>query len=180
MLGAAREVAGVEVELWIPDPEPGSLGRRYPDLRLRRQSGGDLGERLRSAFGTSFADGVDRAVVVGSDHPTLPPSSIRTLFDVLDDAPAAVGPTPDGGYWGIALRSSAWPRAQRLFEDVPWSTPEVMAVTRRRARAAGVELLEGPSWYDVDRPEDLERLRSDLAADSATARALERLGEREA
>ena len=180
VLGAARAVAGVRVELWIPDPDPGPLRSRYPDLPLCRQSGDDLGARLSTAFRATFDDGSDRTLVVGSDHPTLSPSLIRSLLDLLDDAPAALGPTSDGGYWGIGLRASAWPPARRLFEDVPWSTSDVLAVTRRRAREAGLALAEGATWYDVDRPEDLERMCSDAAADSATSRALVRLEERRA
>ena len=168
------------MELWIPGGDPGPLRDRYPELRLGRQSGDDLGARLCSAFRASVDDGSARTVVVGSDHPTLTPSRIRSLLDLLDDAPAALGPTSDGGYWGIGLRSSAWPRARRIFQDVPWSTSDVLAVTRHRAREAGLPLAEGAPWYDVDRPEDLERMRSDLAADSATARALTRLEERRA
>lgn len=166
------------MELWIPGTDPGALERRYPDVRLRRQRGADLGARMSSAFQTAFADGAERALIVGSDHPTVTSRMIEAVFDALDDAPAAFGPTLDGGYWAVGLRASVWPRARGLFEDVPWSTSEVLAVTRRKADAAGVALVQGPTWYDVDRPEDLERLREDLAADSATARALARLEER--
>jgi glycosyltransferase A (GT-A) superfamily protein (DUF2064 family) len=46
----------------------------------------------------------------------------------------------------------------RVFERIPWSEPGVYATT--------VERLAGHRWralrtvWDVDRPEDLERLRS--------------------
>lgn len=172
---AARSVPEAEVELWIPDPRPGELADRYAGVRLRRQSGSDLGLRLVDALDTAFREGVDRAVVVGSDHPTLPPRLLAAAFEELEGADAVFGPTTDGGYWATGLRSGAWPAGRGLFERIPWSTREVMAATRRRGEALGLRLAELPDWYDVDRPAELDRLREDLAAGSATARTLRRL-----
>ncbi len=87
-------------------------------------------------------------------------------------------PAEDGGYCAIAFSAgAAWREALR---DVPWSTAEVLDVTRRRLSDCGVELWTLPAGYDVDRPEDLDRLRRDLSARDreapdfpvATARAL--------
>jgi glycosyltransferase A (GT-A) superfamily protein (DUF2064 family) len=51
-------------------------------------------------------------------------------------------------------------RAHReLFDGVPWSTSEVLAVTLRRAAEAGLRTACLPSWFDVDTPDDLERLQ---------------------
>ena len=67
-----------------------------------------------------------------------------------------------------------------MFRDIPWSTPAVLAETVERMERTGVRYRLLPPAYDVDRPEDLDRLRLDLAgrdpaaADfpEATARAL--------
>lgn len=173
----ARASGADGVELWLAGPpqEAEGLGRRHPGLRLRRQVGEGLGERLRRAFETAFREGAGRAAVLGTDHPTLPPERLDDAFAALDGAAGALGPTPDGGYYLLALRREAWPRAAELFRDVPWSTPEVASVTRSRAREAGIELHTLPGWYDVDEPAELGRLRRDAAPGTATARALERL-----
>lgn len=164
-------------ELWVPDaPEAARpLARRFPGFELRRQRGDDLGARLRHAFGAAFADGAGRAVVVGSDHPTLPPDHLVRAFRHLERADAVLGPTPDGGYYAVGLRAGAWPAAGGLFRDVPWSTPSVLEVTEARGRELGLRLERLPGWYDVDEPEELERLRADLEAGSATAEALARM-----
>lgn len=170
--------SGVEqVELWLADrpEEADGIAARHPQLRLRRQAGDELGSRLRHAFETAFREGVERAAAVGTDHPTLPPDRIRTAFRAVRDADAALGPSPDGGYHLLAVRRAAWPGAEALFREIPWSTGEVAAMTRRRAREAGLALRELEPWYDVDEPAELERLRRDAAPDTATARALERL-----
>lgn len=175
VLASARSVPGAVVELWIAGPDPGPLADRYGDVPLRRQSGDDLGERLEGAFEAAFAEGAERAVVVGSDHPTLPADHLALAFETLDRATAVVGPTPDGGYWALGLRAGAWPDGRGLFRDIPWSTGRVLEATRRRAGELGMELRDLPAWYDVDVPEELHRMRRDLVPGSATARALRRL-----
>lgn len=173
-LRSASEVAGAEVELWVPDASPGrtELEARYPGLRVRRQHGRGLGARLRGAFATSFEEGVDYVLVTGSDHPTLPSSYLRRALAALRGAHLVLGPTEDGGYYAVGLRRYAWPAASGLFERIPWSTSRVLDATRQRAERLGLCHVELPSWYDVDVPEDLARLGADAAPASATARAL--------
>lgn len=176
-VATGRRVGGVRLELWV-DPSPGALGRlaaRYPDLRVRPQAGPDLGARMSDAFRRCFTEGADRVVLVGSDHPTLPPAYLERAFHRLRSAHLVLGPTADGGYYAVGLRRHAWPAAAGLFEGIPWSTRTVLAETRRRADALDLCRVELPAWYDVDEPEDLPRLRRDAPAGSATARALAEL-----
>ena len=147
--------------------------RHFPDLPLRRQIGDHLGDRLRGAFAVAFDEGADYVVVTGSDHPTLPARYLSRAFKALIAAHLVIGPSEDGGYYLIGLRRYAWPAAAGLFEGVPWSTPDVLTVTRSHARRLGLCHVELPEWYDIDDPSDLQRLRRDLDARSHTARALD-------
>ena len=174
--GTVRGLEGVEREMWVPR-RPGAADyfrERHPDFRLRWQEGADLGARLRGAFGAAFDEGAGRVLAVGSDHPTLPAGHLRAAFSGGPEPEVRLGPTPDGGYWGIGLTRAAWPRAAGLFADLPWSSSDLLAATRRRAGALGLPVRELPSWYDVDEPSGLDRLREDVLRGSATARALER------
>lgn len=178
-LDDAMELApdGVAVELWVPD-RPGAmerLGSRYPSARVRLQSGGSLGDRLEVAFDRAFNEGVDRAVALGSDHPTLPADFVVRAFDALAGSPVALGPSLDGGYYAVGLRGSAWPRAGGLFAGAPWSTAGLFAWTRARAASMRLDCVELPPWYDVDRPADLDRMAGDLTEGSATAGVWARL-----
>ncbi len=168
---------GVAVELWVPD-RPGAverLGTRYPAARTRLQPEGSLGDRLETAFARAFDEGVDRAVAIGSDHPTLPADFVVRAFDALAAGPLALGPSLDGGYYAVGLRGSAWPRARDLFAGAPWSTAGLFAWTRARAASLRLDCVELPPWYDVDRPADLARMAGDLTEGSATAGAWARL-----
>jgi rSAM/selenodomain-associated transferase 1 len=146
-----------------PDPDEASLAALFhPPWTRCRQAPGDLGERLAAAFEMEFSRGAPAAVAVGSDHPALRRGQIEEAFLRLsagDDA--VVIPADDGGYCAIGL--SARLRVRDVFEDIPWSSPRVLSATRERFASRGIRAAYLEPAYDVDRPEDLDRLRSDLA-----------------
>ncbi|MGP9834080.1 TIGR04282 family arsenosugar biosynthesis glycosyltransferase [Marinobacter sp. NSM] len=118
------------------------------------QQGGDLGERMARALGQGIASH-HRAVVIGSDCPSVDPGYVRSAVAALEHYDVVLGPSDDGGYVLIGARRLA-PGA---LEGIAWGTPEVMQQTLQRMEAAGlsVYLLE-PRW-DVDEPEDWQRFR---------------------
>lgn len=147
-----------------PDPDDPAIAELFPlPWRRERQDEGDLGARLRLAFEREFARGAPAAIAVGSDHPALAPSIVAdALGRLAAGESAAVIPAEDGGYCAIGFSSRApWAEA---FRDVPWSTADVLETTRGRLAGVGVTLCLLAGGYDVDRPEDVDRLRRDLAA----------------
>ena len=126
------------------------------------QEGNDLGDRLFRCL-DGLTGRYSHVAAVGSDHPDLPLSRIHSAFDLLDEsADVVIGPAHDGGYYLIALRAEVVD--PRLFDGVEWSSSAVLAGTLDRCRDLGLrtELLE-PA-FDVDTPEDLDRLIGDLVA----------------
>lgn len=175
-----RRTSGVEAErrsLWLAGDDEGRrrVRERHPEVRVRAQRGPDLGARMARALEASFADGAGMALVVGTDHPTLPPDRLDRAFRLLRRADLVLGPSDDGGYYAVGVRREAWPAARALFRDVPWSTERVLEVTRSRAEREGLARRELAGWYDVDRPPDLERLRRDAGAESRSLRVLRSL-----
>lgn len=131
--------------------------------RRETQAEGDLGRRLTEAFAAERARTASAVAAVGSDHPALPRASVVRLFQAIAGGKdAAIIPARDGGYCAIALSERVEPEA--VFEGIPWSSESTLEVTleRLRRRRLPVTLLD-PA-YDVDRPEDLDFLRADLAA----------------
>lgn len=129
-------------------------------LAVRKQGPGDLGARLRRAFRHLYSTGARRAVVIGSDSPTLDPGRVAEALERLRAVDAVIGPARDGGYYLIGAR----PGRDALFEEIPWSTPRVVSETKRRAVAAGWSIAELPEWYDVDDVEGLRRAERDAGA----------------
>ncbi len=122
-----------------------------PDLSLTSQCGGDLGEKLIFALTQTFAKGTARAVVIGSDCPTLSGHEIDQALKQLDSHDVVLGPAADGGYYLIALRAMH----RCLFEDIPWGTDRVLAATRAIAHNHQLSVFQLSVLTDIDRPEDL-------------------------
>ena len=166
--------------------EGSDLAARFPAAWCRSpQTRGDLGDRLTAAFEGAFAAGAPAAVAVGADHPALPRRDLeRLLARLASGREACLIPADDGGYCAIGLAPAVPPGD--VFRGVPWSSPDVLCETVLRLAALGIRYTLLPPLYDVDRPEDLCRLASDLAGRDPrepdypreTAAALEALGVR--
>ncbi len=143
-----------------------------------RQQGEDLGERLFQALAAGAQDGAHVAAL-GSDHPEISPQTLHDTFGRLDaEADVVLGPASDGGYFLIALRSSAVD--PRIFQDIAWSTSEVLRQTLDRCSELELRAELLPMGHDVDVAEDLEalvdRLRRSEGGCSATRELLESWG----
>jgi rSAM/selenodomain-associated transferase 1 len=143
------------VTLWATPDESHPLFQAigaHLGVALARQGDGDLGTRMLAAIAAANAP----ALVIGTDCPALTSEHLRAAADALrGGGDAVVIPTEDGGYALIGMRAPA----HALFSDMHWSAPGVMDETRRRLRALGLTWQEPVTLWDVDLPEDLERLR---------------------
>jgi len=132
------------LEAWL-EPETGSL---FP------QGEGDLGERLAHALSQALEAG-GPACVVASDVPELGAGEVEAAFRALaGGADLVFGPSPDGGYYLLAL--ARW--VPELFREIPWSTPETLEASLDRAAQLGLQVTLLSPLRDVDEAEDLEAL----------------------
>ncbi|MBI3781136.1 MAG: TIGR04282 family arsenosugar biosynthesis glycosyltransferase [candidate division NC10 bacterium] len=125
------------------------------------QAGSDLGDRLHRLSAILLERGHPAAVIIDSDTPTLPTTYLveanaRLQSETTD---MVLGPTEDGGYYLIGLKHPC----RALFDGIPWSSPAVFNETLQRASAQRLRVSTLPPWFDVDTPDDLVRLRHDLA-----------------
>jgi rSAM/selenodomain-associated transferase 1 len=142
------------VTLWAtPDvSHPTFQAVRAHGIALARQGDGDLGARMLAAI--AAANGP--ALVIGTDCPALTADHLGTAADILrGGADAVVMPAEDGGYVLIGMQAPE----PALFSGMRWSEPDVMDETRRRLRALGLSWQEPATLWDLDVPEDLERLK---------------------
>jgi glycosyltransferase A (GT-A) superfamily protein (DUF2064 family) len=93
-------------------------------------------------------------VVIGGDCPALAPRHLREAARALVENDAVFAPAEDGGYVLVGL---ARPQPA-LFAGIAWGESDVMERTRARRAASGLAWKELDTLWDVDRPEDLERL----------------------
>lgn len=139
--------------------------------QLSLQSNGDLGQRMSDFFDRQLPGGFGkRVVLIGSDSPTLPTRLIEGAFDVLQHNDIVLGPSCDGGYYLIGLKS----HLPAMFSDIDWSTERVLQQTFDQIATSypnlDVQLLE--EWYDVDSLEDIRRLHAELIEEKTPPPAL--------
>ncbi|MGH9946841.1 MAG: TIGR04282 family arsenosugar biosynthesis glycosyltransferase [Pyrinomonadaceae bacterium] len=130
------------------------------------QRGGNLGLRLDHVIDEAFEMGFGPVVVIGTDSPTLPPEYLEQARAHLQsrDNGVAIGPTDDGGYYLIGVSQEI----AGMFKDVTWSSDQTFDQTVTNIKNIGdADLLILPRWYDVDEPEDLARLITEIDSDKA-------------
>lgn len=123
-------------------------------VRLLEQEGPDLGARMHRIFETLFSRSYRRVVIIGTDVPSLPLERYQHAFDLLNRFDLALGPALDGGYYVIGLKQPA----PALFENMPWSTDRVLALTKEKAASLGLSIGELAEWRDIDTIDDLNQL----------------------
>jgi uncharacterized protein len=119
-----------------------------------------LGECLHKTVTALFGAGHGAVCLLNSDSPTLPPAYLVTAATVLA-APGervVIGPAVDGGYYLIGMKRLH----SRLFENIAWSTDQVLSQTMVRAEEVGLEVVCLPTWYDVDNAESLRTLAREV------------------
>ena len=172
LLDRIDQVAGLDGVLACVAFTPPSAATQFESMvggrmLLLSQSEGDLGQRLVNVASRLFASGCPAVVLVDSDTPTLPTyaleEAVRSLLDPASAPDAVIGPARDGGYDLIGTR-----RPQpALFDGIPWSTARVLSETTAAAERSGLSVRFLQPWYDVDTPQDLRTLTSELAAMAA-------------
>jgi rSAM/selenodomain-associated transferase 1 len=125
-------------------------------VKLLDQVGPDVGARMAQVFEELFKLGYRKVVMVGTDVPTLQPSSLLEAHKLLDDHDLVLGPAQDGGYFLIGLTRPI----PDLFQDIPWSTDQVRALTLKKAEALGLKVAQLAMGRDLDTVEDLTALAS--------------------
>ena len=153
-IACARTAAVGPVSLWCTPDTTHPAFTRFNDISLHLQSGDGLGARMLAAF-QAQPPGAP-LLLIGTDCPALTTDHLRACADGLRDGCDAVFlPTEDGGYVLVGLRA---PQPD-LFSAMPWSTDQVMPLTRQRLERLGLRWREPAVLWDVDTPEDLARLR---------------------
>lgn len=152
-----------------PGVAPGSVQRWL-------QPPGDLGAKLEGIVRRGLG-GSDAVLCCGADSPGRPERRLDEALEALrSGADAVLGPTEDGGYDLLGLRSCP----EGLLAELPWSQPTTFAATLARLEQRGLRVVVLERWWDVDEVEDLQRLQALLRSGGAdrapaTAAACKRL-----
>ena len=122
-------------------------------VSLEVQCSGDLGQRMATAVANALQS-ASSVILIGTDVPALDAAHLRQAGAALAKHDAVITPAADGGYALIGLHRME----RRLFDALPWSTPQVLALTRQRLAECGLRCLEMPVLHDIDEAADLLHL----------------------
>jgi uncharacterized protein len=121
-------------------------------------TGVDIGECLIRALSALLERGYNRALALNADGPSLPPGYLRQAVKALEENDLVLGPGEDGGYYLVGLKKMQ----VDLFQNITWSTSQVLKQTLLRAESLKLDVAMNLPWYDVDLPADVDRLRQEL------------------
>ena len=171
LLDKLQQVAGLpDIDpylAYIPLEARPSMFALLPEhFTLIPQAGSTLGDRLHRLSAILLERGHPAVILIDSDSPTLPTSYLQDAIAWLENrnTDLILGPAEDGGYYLIGLKRPC----RALFDQIPWSGPTVLADTLHRAAAQRLQVATLSPWFDVDTPDDLARLRRDLATAGPT------------
>jgi rSAM/selenodomain-associated transferase 1 len=172
--GDAADCVGLDmVAFYRPDDAAAELGAILgPRWDLVHADSGDLGTTMHEALSLLLARCPDGALLMGADVPLIDASVIAEATRILRDGgtrDVALVPSPDGGYCLIGVRCTT--ATAPLFAPMTWGGPDVLAETRRRARAHGLATHLLTAQRDIDDGDDLDWLRSEVEARPGVAPA---------
>ncbi len=149
------------VAVYTPVGAEGAFDGLLPEnFALLAQRGDTFGERLFHAAADLLRLGYASCCLIDSDSPTLPLALLTSAVEELGRPGdrLVLGPSDDGGYYLIGLKRAH----PRLFEEIAWSTADVLGQTIERAREINLDVGLLPPWYDVDDAPTLRRLCAEL------------------
>ena len=137
------------------------------NIRLARQQGSGLGERMQHAFERTWRQGRERVLLIGSDCPGITPSIIENGLKYLASHDLVLGPAADGGYYLIGLKADVQNCQQKkcknnyklLFQNINWGSEAVLQQTVQQAEKAKLSFALLTELHDIDRPEDIVHFR---------------------
>jgi len=147
------------INLWCtPTPEHAffeAFTSKY-SLGLRQQEGANLGERMAFAIKETLESN-DIAIIIGSDCPMLTHRDLELIIMKLENGyEAAIIPAEDGGYVLLGLRTFS----PTLFKEIEWGGNNVFKKTKAHLLTLGWKWYQHETFWDVDRPNDLEWLNA--------------------
>jgi rSAM/selenodomain-associated transferase 2/rSAM/selenodomain-associated transferase 1 len=150
----------IDAYIAYDDPKHETKPSFFAERSWFYQCEGDLGERMKHAFTSLFAQGFDRVVLVGSDIPELDENVLQEAFLLLQKSEAILSPTVDGGYYLIGFHRDSFCTA--AFEGIVYSQSDVYEKTL--AKLSHLKLTHGVKLQDVDTLDDLKSLAPSKSA----------------
>ena len=115
------------------------------------QTGFDLGEKMKNAFEKLFKNNYESICIIGTDCPGITKNTFEEAFTKLKKNNVVIGPAEDGGYYLLCINKFN----DNLFNNVNWSTAEVLQTTIERCKENDLSFSLLDILSDIDEEKDL-------------------------
>jgi hypothetical protein len=171
---AYSKKTAAQLQVWFADGSVRQMVEEFgKEFEFVEQQGEDLGAKMVCAFETTFDQGAQKVVLIGSDIPEWTTDTLTQAFAALNRVDVVLGPVKDGGYYLIGM-NRAHPE---LFEQIHWGNADVLLQTLNCAKANQIKthLLDSCNSVadvcsDVDTPEDIVVIKRALVGLEQTDR----------
>ena len=113
----------------------------------------NLGARMLASLNDALQSW-SQVLLIGADCPAFTTAHLRAAMTQLDAHDIVLTPADDGGYVLIGASRTA----STMFDDIEWGTENVLVAQRAALARCALSFAEMPTLWDVDRPQDLQRL----------------------
>lgn len=120
----------------------------------RLQQGNNLGESMKLALETGFAEGFKNIIIIGSDMYDLNSAEIEDAFQRLRNNDFVIGPAEDGGYYLLGMKQLK----SELFSSKDWGKDTVLKSTLDDLKDEKINILAEKN--DVDYFEDIQHIEA--------------------
>ena len=127
-------------------------------FRKAVQKGENLGERMYHAIENGHKQSFQKICLIGSDIFELTEEIIKDAFKLLDHYDIVLGPSEDGGYYLIGMKTPV----KKIFENKKWGTNSVLHETIKDIRRIGLKFELLPTLNDIDVLEDIKDVDRDF------------------
>ena len=170
--GVYRQLEADLFVAYTADPNWDMLQHIFPQATgFFPQEGSDLGEKMYNSLGLVLAQGYDAVILTGADLPLMTAAHLRSGFEALSGADITLGPTSDGGYYLVGMKAPH----REIFQNQSYGGATVLENTVAAANSAGLAVTLAKTCDDVDTPEDLKHLLTQLSPETATYHYLQEL-----
>ena len=138
---------------WTGNGNINDYSHLIPDCFIpKRQFGHNLGVKMLNAFKDIFSINYSKAVIIGSDIPSVKDFNILNAFNALEYSDVVLGPSLDGGYWLIGM-SDFFPD---VFNIASWGFSNVLQNTVRLLKDLNLNYSFCDSLQDIDTKDDID------------------------
>ena len=156
VVGSLNNSASYKISVYFTPQDKEKLIKNWfnsTEIEYFPQEGESLGERISNAFEHSFSTEYKNTLIIGSDCIELNQEIIGIAFNCLaNNSDCVIGPTFDGGYYLIGLRSKNSPY---IFKDISWSSDSVFDETIKKINYLNLKSIILEKLNDIDEYDDL-------------------------